>query len=100
VEFLLFWVGFALVVAFLASSRGRSSVGWFLLSLVISPLLAGLLVLALGRAGPHKPLMDQLFEPAQAQEVRCTECREVVRHDARRCKHCGATLVPQVSPPG
>ena len=69
---------------------------------IIVGIVAGLLVLALGRADPRKSVMDQLFEPAPGagQEVRCTECRELVRHDARRCKHCGATLVPHMAPPG
>lgn len=26
--------------------------------------------------------------------VRCPECRELVRNDARLCKHCRSTLVP------
>lgn len=27
--------------------------------------------------------------------VRCPDCRELVRRDARKCKHCGTALVPQ-----
>ena len=27
--------------------------------------------------------------------VRCPDCRELVRHDARVCKHCRCQLVPQ-----
>ncbi|WP_370877012.1 zinc ribbon domain-containing protein [Acidovorax sp. A1169] len=27
--------------------------------------------------------------------VRCPYCRELVRNDARKCKHCGTALVPQ-----
>ena len=46
VEFLLFWLIFAGAVGFIASQRGRSGFGWFLLSVVISPLIA-VLVLAL-----------------------------------------------------
>jgi hypothetical protein len=49
--FLIFlFIGFPLciVVGVAAHSRrGRNGFGWFLLSLLISPLLAGLLVLAL-----------------------------------------------------
>lgn len=29
-----------------------------------------------------------------ALQVRCPACREAVRYDAIRCKHCGGTLVP------
>lgn len=33
--------------------------------------------------------------PTPETHVRCPDCRELVRRDARRCKHCGITLVPQ-----
>lgn len=41
------WIGFAIAVAVAANTRGRDSAGWFFLSLLISPLIAGLIVLAL-----------------------------------------------------
>jgi hypothetical protein len=41
----LFWVGLSLVVGSIAGKYGRSSLGWFLLALLISPLLAMLFVL-------------------------------------------------------
>ncbi len=40
------WIMLAVVVGVAANTRGRSGLGWFLLSLLISPLIAGLLVLA------------------------------------------------------
>ena len=27
--------------------------------------------------------------------VKCPDCRELVLHDARVCKHCGCKLIPQ-----
>lgn len=33
--------------------------------------------------------------PKPSTHVRCPDCRELVRKDANRCKHCGCTLVPQ-----
>lgn len=27
--------------------------------------------------------------------VRCPDCRELVRRDAKKCKHCGTGLIPQ-----
>ncbi|MBN3135818.1 hypothetical protein [Pectobacterium punjabense] len=41
--FLLLWVGLAIVLGCVASSSGRSFWGWFILGMVIDPLLAGLL---------------------------------------------------------
>jgi hypothetical protein len=47
-----FWIAFAIIVGVAANTRGRNGGGWFILALAISPLIAGLLVLALPR--PHK----------------------------------------------
>lgn len=46
---LLFWLGLSFVVAVAANTRGRLGVAWFIVSLIVSPLIAGLLVLALPR---------------------------------------------------
>ena len=43
------WMALAVIVGVAASKRGRVGFGWFLLTLVISPLIAGPLVLALPR---------------------------------------------------
>jgi hypothetical protein len=44
-ELLALWCVFCVLVAVAANARGRSAVLWFLLALVISPLIAGLLVI-------------------------------------------------------
>jgi hypothetical protein len=49
---ILFWIGFAIVVGVGANTRGRNGPGWGLLAVLISPLLAGLLLLALPRLDP------------------------------------------------
>lgn len=33
--------------------------------------------------------------PTPETHVRCPDCKELVRKDARICKHCRATLNPQ-----
>lgn len=33
--------------------------------------------------------------PTPDTHVRCPDCRELVRSDARKCKHCGSALIPQ-----
>jgi hypothetical protein len=38
-ELILFWFFVSILVAVFASSRNRSGFGWFLLSLIISPLI-------------------------------------------------------------
>jgi len=46
-EWLFFYVGFTVVIGFLARHKGRDVAGWVVLSLFISPLLAGLILLCL-----------------------------------------------------
>lgn len=46
-EILLIWCVFCVVVGIAANARGRSGFGWFLLALVISPLIALVLVLVM-----------------------------------------------------
>ena len=43
------WIAFAVIVGVVAYKRGRVGYGWFLVALVISPLIVGPLVLALPR---------------------------------------------------
>lgn len=88
-EYVGFWLILAVIVGIAASRRGRSGVGWFFLAAVVSPLLAGLLLFALGRG------TSSLGGASPETHVRCPDCRELVFKDAKRCKHCGITLVPQ-----
>jgi 4-amino-4-deoxy-L-arabinose transferase-like glycosyltransferase len=46
---ILFWAAMAFVVGVAAQNRGRSGVGWFLVSLFVTPIITGLLLLALPR---------------------------------------------------
>ena len=43
------WIIFAVIIGIAASSRGRNGIGWFLISVLLSPLLGLLLLIALPR---------------------------------------------------
>ncbi len=58
----LFWIGFAIAVGVLANRYGRDGAGWFFLSLLISPLLGGIILLALG----PRPLNIRITESGTA----------------------------------
>lgn len=95
-EIVLVWLVFAVIVAVAASGRGRSGFGWFLLSAVISPLLSFILLMVLPKVGAARRPKDESGEVITPEtHVRCPDCRELVRHDARKCKHCGTALIPQ-----
>src|ERR1700746_1767020 len=44
---LFWWIGLSIVVAVAANTRGRSPIAWFIYAIIFSPLLGGLLLLAL-----------------------------------------------------
>lgn len=81
------WAVLALLIGAWASGIGRSGFGWFVLALIISPLLAGIALLIAGRrnesSGPTK---------------KCPDCSEPVARDARACKHCGYRFLPPETP--
>jgi len=50
-----FWIGFSVVVGVASDTRGRNGAGWCMLALVLTPLLAGALLLALPRRTNIEP---------------------------------------------
>lgn len=94
-ELFFLWFGLAVAVGVLAAKWGRSGFGWFLLACFISPLLAGIFLLIAGNA-KARVLSDEAGRPITPDtHVHCPDCRELVRKDARKCKHCQSALVPQ-----
>jgi len=96
-EIIFGWFFLSVIVGFVASGRGRGGFGWFFLSLIISPIICFLVLVALPM-GKSKltNLVDENGEKITPEtHVRCPDCRELVRSDARKCKHCGISLVPQ-----
>jgi hypothetical protein len=90
--FVFFWLLFAVAVGFLASNRGRSGFGWFLIAALLSPLIGAVFLLLtkdLAQAGTGTP-----SAPTDATHVKCPACAEWVLPEATVCKHCGGPLVP------
>lgn len=95
-EFFLGWVVLCILVAVWASKKGRSGLGAFLVSLVLSPLIGAIIVALMSPAGTASLPKDEAGNPITTDtHVRCPDCRELVRSDARKCKHCGTGLIPQ-----
>jgi hypothetical protein len=69
------WLFFAAIVGVAAGRRDRSGAGYFLMSLLLSPLVAGVWLMAVGSGG-----------------MVCPRCRETVRHGAQACRFCGAVF--------
>ena len=58
--FIAFFIVFCVVVGIIANSRGRNGLGWYLLSLLATPILMLVLLLCLPRVG----YKGQTFETA------------------------------------
>ena len=95
-ELFIGWVFLCILVGVWASKKGRSGVGAFLISCVLSPLIGAIIVAMMTPAGAAAMPKDELGNPITPDtHVKCPDCRELVRSDARKCKHCGAALIPQ-----
>jgi hypothetical protein len=90
-ELFLFWLFFSVICGIVASSRGRSGFGYSLLAIMISPLLCIILVALL----PNLKNSLSSSQPTPETHVKCPDCRELILRDAKKCKHCGAALIPQ-----
>lgn len=95
-EFFFAWVLLCAFVGVWASKRGQSGWGMFFASLLLTPLAGALIVFAMGdrsaQAGP-KDEFGVVMTPET--HVKCPDCRALIPKEARKCRHCGAALVPQ-----
>lgn len=68
--------------------HGKSGLKWFILSVILSPVLALLFLLAVA----DRPAQAAGPAPTtQAAMKQCTRCGKDMRATATSCPHCGAT---------
>lgn len=92
----LTWFVLCILVGYWAHTRGRFGLGWGIISLMLSPLIGGLIIAILPKAGKAALPRDEMGNTISPDtHVHCPDCRELVRKDARKCKHCGSALMPQ-----
>lgn len=89
VEFFFIWLIIAIICGVVASSKGRSGIGWFLLGFLFS--FFALILVALLPSLKGKP-GEEVVSPGT--HGKCPDCAEVVRLEAKVCKHCGKRFEP------
>ncbi len=87
-EWLLLWIGLAIASGVIASSKGRSGLGYFVLGLLL-PLIG--IIIAIGVSSRVAPPPSQAAVSPR-DEVKCPACAEVILREAKKCKHCGEVL--------
>ena len=85
---LFFWLLFSVIVGWFAHQKGRSGIAFFLISIVISPMIGLIVVLIIKPSGE---VMEQRML-LSGEGKTCPFCAEVVRAEALICKHCGKDI--------
>jgi hypothetical protein len=95
--YVLFWIVLSIAVAVIAVSKNRSGFGWFLISFLLSPLIAIICVACMPAISKEQPKQKLNSSTVQENEILyrdCPECAEEIKCAARKCKHCGSEVVP------
>lgn len=98
IELLLIWLPACFVVAYVANQKGRSGIGFFVLSFFLTPLIGFLAVIALPRIEPKPVLAKDYLDPPPALTT-CPRCAERIQPAALVCRFCGADQVTPSSAP-
>jgi hypothetical protein len=85
---ILFWLAFCVLVGVYASKKGRSGPGFFFLAALLSPIVGFIIALVV------RPLRANIEakELASGDLVKCPFCAELVKAEAKVCKHCGRDI--------
>jgi hypothetical protein len=77
------------LTAAIAHSKNYNGLLWFILGLFF-PAIAPIVIIFF-----KQTLTAENAPPTPETHVKCPDCKELVRKEASKCKHCGSNLIPQ-----
>jgi len=88
-EFVLIAILSGVITAVIAQIKNYSGPLWFVLGFFF-PVVAPVVIIFF-----KQTLTAENAPPSPETHVKCPDCKELVRKEANKCKHCGCNLVPQ-----
>jgi hypothetical protein len=92
-EWILVWIALCVIAGVVASNKGRSGLGFFLLAFFLSPLVG--VIAALVARPSARNVEQRVIEEGDLK--RCPYCAELIKQAAVVCRFCGRDVPVAVS---